>query len=190
MLIYHDIYLDVEPKRNMLLEAEGKLNDANKKLAAVNENVAALEARKQELQNQLMQATEEKNTLVEKAEQTAKRLNLAERLVNGLKDEGVRWAQNVDNLDAEREQLVGNMMVSSPFIAYIGPFNSVFRTQMWEQTWVPDLRGRGIRAPTSSTRSRCSPTRPRRPTGRRRGCRRTGSRSRTRRSSRGARATR
>merc|ERR1719311_2054604 len=103
-----------------------------------------LEARKQAFQEQLVAATEEKNALIEKADRTAKRLNLAERLVNGLKDENERWGMNVDNLAAEREMLVGNMMVAAPFIAYIGPFNSEFRTQLWESTWVPDLRGRAI----------------------------------------------
>ena len=144
VLIYHDIYLDVAPKRALLAEAEQKLNEANKKLAAVNENVAQLNARKQALQDQLMEATEEKNTLIANAEATAKRLNLAERLVNGLADEGVRWAQNVETLTEEREMLVGNMMVAAPFIAYIGPFNSEFRNKLWESTWVPDLRGKGI----------------------------------------------
>jgi len=144
VLIYHDIYLDVEPKRKLLLEAEGKLNDANKKLAAVNENVAMLEARKQAFQDQLVAATEEKNSLIEKAEKTAKRLNLAERLVNGLKDENERWGNNVEDLAARREMLVGDMMVAAPFIAYIGPFSSEFRESLYKDTWVPDLRGRGI----------------------------------------------
>ena len=49
ILIYHDIYLDVAPKRQLLQEAEEKLAAANKKLAAVNENVAQLNARKAEL---------------------------------------------------------------------------------------------------------------------------------------------
>ena len=144
VLIYHDIYLDVEPKRKLLQEAEQKLNEANKKLEAVNENVAMLEARKQALQDQLVAATEEKNALIEKADKTAKRLNLAERLVNGLKDENVRWGNNVDDLAARKEMLVGDMMVAAPFIAYIGPFNSQFRDSLWQTTWVPDLRGRNI----------------------------------------------
>ena len=137
ILVYHDIYLDVAPKRALLQDAEKKLADANKKLASVNENVAQLVARKEAFQQQLVEATEEKNALIANAEATAKRLNLAERLVNGLKDEGVRWAQNVETLGEQREQLVGNMMVAAPFIAYIGPFNSEFRTKLWETTWVP-----------------------------------------------------
>jgi len=144
ILIYHDIYLDVEPKRKLLQEAETKLSDANKKLQVVSETVAALNARKEGLQQQLVEATEEKNKLVEKAEKTAKRLNLAERLVNGLKDENERWGNNVEDLTARKTLLIGNMMVAAPFIAYIGPFNSEFRDNLWINTWVPDLRGREI----------------------------------------------
>ena len=36
------------------------------------------------------------------------------------------------------------MMVAAPFIAYIGPFTSECRTRLWETTWIPDLRGKGI----------------------------------------------
>merc|ERR1719359_1379652 len=50
ILIYHDIYLDVAPKRALLQEAEAKLNEANTKLRAVNEHVDALNARKQAFQ--------------------------------------------------------------------------------------------------------------------------------------------
>jgi len=44
----------------------------------------------------------------------------------------------------DRTLLIGNMMVAAPFIAYIGPFNSEFRDNLWINTWVPDLRGREI----------------------------------------------
>ena len=54
--------------------------------------MAALEARKAELQDQLVEATDEKNRAARRqGGGTAKRLNLAERLVNGLKDENERW---------------------------------------------------------------------------------------------------
>ena len=79
--IYHDIYLDVEPKRKMLYEAQEKLAAANKSRAS--EKVAVLEEKKRILQDQLVKATDEKNRLIEASDRTAKRLNLAERLVNG-----------------------------------------------------------------------------------------------------------
>ena len=141
--IYHDIYLDVAPKRALLMEAEGKLNDANRKLQTVRDTVAALEARKAELQDQLVSATEEKNRLLDAAASTAKRLNLAERLVNGLKDENERWGAGIESLKEQQALLPGDVMVSASFIAYIGPFNEAFRARMRE-TWLADMLGRSI----------------------------------------------
>ena len=120
---YHDIYLEVEPKRKKLQEAEGKLLDANRKLQVVRDKVAVLEERKKARQDQLVAATEEKNRLLEAAANTAKRLNLAERLVNGLKDENERWGAGVESLKEQKLLLVGDVMVAASFIAYIGPFS-------------------------------------------------------------------
>ena len=100
------------------------------------EKVGVLEERKNSLQEQLKQATEEKNSLAAMAERTAKRLNLAERLVNGLKDENERWGANVDGLEEEKALLVGNVMVSASFIAYTGPFNGEFRRRLVNDAWV------------------------------------------------------
>ena len=142
--IYHDIYLDVEPKRQKLNEAVEQLNQANKKLAAVRAHVQSLEDRKAELGKLLEDSTNEKNELVAKAERTQMRANLAQRLVNGLKDEGVRWTENVGQLDEKLRVLVGDVVVASSFIAYIAPFNATFRLDLWSGKWMPDILERKI----------------------------------------------
>jgi len=144
--IYHDIFLDVEPKRVKLAEAEKKLKDADDKLVGVRKKVQDLNDKCAALQQQLSEATDEKNRLVEKAESTAKRLNLAERLVNGLKDEGVRWTQGVADLKDQLSRLVGDVLVTASFIAYIGPFNMDYRKRMITESWIPDVMARGIPA--------------------------------------------
>ena len=106
--------------------------------------VAALDERKAQLQGQLVQATEEKNRLLDAAARTAKRLNLAERLVNGLKDENERWGAGVEFLKEQKALLVGDVMVAASFLAYIGPFNEVFRSQLRNDTWLLDLQGRDL----------------------------------------------
>ena len=141
---YHDIYLQVEPKRRMLLAAEGKLQEANGKLQGVREKVASLDERKKELQEKLVKATEEKNRLLDAAARTAKRLNLAQRLVVGLKDENERWGGGVESLKEERALLGGDVMVAAAFIAYIGPFSQAHRARLVQERWLPDLRGRSV----------------------------------------------
>ena len=87
LLSYHDIFLEVEPKRWLLVEAQEKLKDATRKLTLARERLAVLDGRKQSLQDQLVAATEEKNGLTRTAVRTEARLAVAERLVGGLRDE-------------------------------------------------------------------------------------------------------
>jgi len=140
--IYHDIYLDVAPKRAKLNQAEADLAAANKKLAGVRAHVAALDAKMAELTAQLEAATSEKNALVAKAEATQKRANLANRLVNGLSSEGVRWKSDVASLDEKMRLLVGDVLLSSSFVAYIAPFSREFRDSLVDEKWKPDMVAR------------------------------------------------
>jgi len=142
--IYHDIYLDVAPKRAKLNAAEAELAAANKKLAGVRAHVAALDQKMKELTEMLETATNEKNALVAKAEATQKRANLANRLVNGLGSEGARWKSDVGKLDEMMRLLVGDVLLSSSFVAYIGPFSREFRDDLVDQKWKPDMATRAV----------------------------------------------
>lgn len=60
--------------------------------------------------------------------------------LQALADENVRWAEGVDSLNAKRRLLVGDVLLASAFISYIGPFTSTYRKELLEQQWVPYLR--------------------------------------------------
>jgi dynein heavy chain len=60
-------------------------------------------------------------------------LNLANRLVNGLADENTRWANNVLTMKDERVTMIGDSLVSSAFVSYIGPFSASFRQGLWKE---------------------------------------------------------
>lgn len=134
----------IEPKRLSLLEAQAGLDDAKGKLAAVHEKLASLEGHRLQLQDQLVRATEAKNFQLEAAQRTAKRLNLAERLVNGLKDENEQWNAQITLLLEQKTQLIGDTIVAASFVSYAGPFNEAFRRQLVASQWVPDILERGI----------------------------------------------
>ena len=74
-------------------------------------------------------------------------LDLAERLVSGLAEENVRWQRNVALFKEEKLLLIGNVLVSSAFVSYIGPFSSGFRTQLWQERWLGELVKLAIRHP-------------------------------------------
>lgn len=88
---YHDIYVIVEPLK---LEAEASQKEAQEKteeLKIVKEKVAAIVAEVNALKAKLAEAEAKKEFVVAQATGLQQSLDLANRLVNGLADENVRW---------------------------------------------------------------------------------------------------
>lgn len=51
----------------------------------------------------------------------------AEQLIGGLGDERERWQESAERLAKDLKNLVGNVMLASGCLAYLGPFTSQFR---------------------------------------------------------------
>lgn len=73
-----------------------------------------------------------------------RRLAAADKLINGLSSESVRWRAEVAKLLDKRQYLLGDCLVSAAFLAYTGPFSPNLRQRMLHNDWLPDLRRRGI----------------------------------------------
>jgi len=35
--------------------------------------------------------------------------------------------------------MIGDALISAAFVSYIGPFNYIFRANIWKDTWLPDI---------------------------------------------------
>ena len=141
---YFRIYQMVAPKRAQLAEANAKLDAANNKLAGIRKNLAALDAKLADLTDKFETATEDKNNAIATAEASQKKADLADRLVNGLADEGVRWKSNIEEFAVKENTMIGDAMLASAFVSYIGSFNTAFREKLVSEKWVPDLVERQI----------------------------------------------
>ena len=146
---YFRIYQDVAPKRAKAAEAEKELAAANSKLKIVRDKVADLDAKLNGLLEQFESATEEKNNAITTAEKKQLKANMANRLVAGLADEKVRWAESIGLFEVQERNLVGDALIASAFACYIGAFIMEYRTMLVEQQWSPDLVARQI--PNSGT---------------------------------------
>jgi dynein heavy chain, axonemal len=122
-----------------LVQANEELEAANKKLAEVREQVASLESQLAELTVRYDAANAEKAAAIAEVERGQAKLELANRLTNALADENVRWAAGIVTLDAEKELLVGDVLLSAAFISYIGPFTKKYRDELLNKHWVPFL---------------------------------------------------
>ena len=54
------------------------------------------------------------------------RLNLAERLTDGLSSEKERWGLAVEELISSEVTMAGDVMVAASFSSYVGPFGASF----------------------------------------------------------------
>jgi len=60
---------------------------------------------------------------------------------------GCRWAQELDELKGKRTRLLGDCLLGSSFLCYVGAFSWEFRHDMIYNMWWNDLVKRGV--PTS-----------------------------------------
>ena len=141
---YHNIVLKVRPLQEKLDEANARLQEAKESLAKSQEIVTSLEAQLQKLMNEYEKAAAEKAQIEEEQREIVQSLDLAERLVNGLKDEKIRWTASIEEKNKRRGSLVGDVLLAAAFLSYIGPFSRHFRKVLMEDKWAPEVARRGI----------------------------------------------
>jgi len=86
----------------------------------------------------------EKNALQEKANKTKKKMEQANRLINSLADNKVRWIQNANEFKSLKQRLVGDVAKACAFVSYCGPFNADFRSKLLDEYFHNDIMTKGI----------------------------------------------
>lgn len=140
---YQQVYKKVLPKKQKLLEvtaiknaAEAELNQKLSQLAEVKEKVRLLEEECEQLNQQ-------EKDLIAKIDRSQKQMFRAEKLVVLLADEGIRWKDSVESIQADIERLVGNVFISSACISYFGAYSGNYRRQLTDG-WVKACISRKI----------------------------------------------
>jgi len=136
---YNAIYVNVKPLQEEAERAEKEANEKNEELRIVKERGGEIVAKVNELKAQLDEAVAKKEAVEAKAAKLQTALDLANRLVNGLADENVRWKSNVETSKHDKLTMIGNALIAAAFVSYIGPFSSNFRTPLWKEQWTPDI---------------------------------------------------
>ena len=141
---YNRIYIQVKPLMDRLEKAKAEKAEAEEKVSEVRSSLAKVQARLDELKAGFREATEEKLNVERQAKECEDKLGLAERLVNGLASENERWALEVEKLASGKDKLIGDVLVSSAFVGYIGAFDSTHRESLWREMWLRDVVERQI----------------------------------------------
>lgn len=141
---YNGIYTKVKPLMDRLEEAKAEVAKKESELSVVRARVKDATDRVAGLQRELDTAIAIKEEVEADADKCRQELSLAERLVNGLGGEKLRWGENVKQLKIDANTVVGDSLLSAAFVSYIGPFSAGLRQQLWIHTWLPDIKAREI----------------------------------------------
>jgi dynein heavy chain len=140
IVTFFEVYCDVEPKRKALEEANAELIFAKEKLELVKLKVLDLEAALQKLTDDYQRAIDEKVRCQCEADDTAKTIQLANRLVGGLASEKIRWSDSVMRFREQAKMLPGDVLLVASFISYLGCFTKQYRVELFERKWLPYLK--------------------------------------------------
>jgi len=143
IIMYYDVVIQVEPKRQALREATETLNNANTRLAEVKALVAQLEAKLAKLMAEFDKAMAEKNAVMAEAQKCQTKLDMAQRLVGALSANGVIWEQTVDRTAEELVFIPGDTLVACSFASYVGVFTRSYR-ESCVQKYVDFLRSKSV----------------------------------------------
>uniref|UniRef100_A0A8D9BAE7 Dynein heavy chain 6, axonemal n=1 Tax=Cacopsylla melanoneura TaxID=428564 RepID=A0A8D9BAE7_9HEMI len=134
-----DIYCkkmkDVVPKRQKLEEAEAELASFMEELRAKKQSLADAEAQIAALEATLDASMVAKGELQEQMDLGMERLARAGTLANALGNEEFRWIELVASLTTDLNNMVGDVLIASAYVAYLGAFTSDYRHPVGFVTW-------------------------------------------------------
>uniref|UniRef100_A0A182PB45 Dynein heavy chain tail domain-containing protein n=1 Tax=Anopheles epiroticus TaxID=199890 RepID=A0A182PB45_9DIPT len=135
---YGKVYKFVGPKIRKMEEANASLLEKQNKLAAAERKLVELAEKLAQLRAEYDAKIAEKLLLEEAARQMALKLERARNLVDNLAGERTRWLATKNDLEGSYARLIGDTLLASGFLTYLGPVDIETRTSFFAQ-WLIDL---------------------------------------------------
>jgi dynein heavy chain len=136
---YMDKYREIKPKKDRLISIE---NDYEINLSELNRLEVNIEKFTNILENFRKRfdiAMEEKLKLQEETDIAIRRRTAAEKLLTGFKSEILRWKEEFHQIKQYENELIGNCLLSSAFLAYCSPFTYEIRQELVNNQWKKNL---------------------------------------------------
>lgn len=144
IVTYNRIFKEVKPIVERRDKATEDLEQKKKDLGIVKERVRVLNEKVDGLKRLLNEAQAQKAAVEADAMSCENKLSAAIKLVNGLSGENKRWRNTVKILKGQTLTIIGDALLASGFVSYIGAFTSKFRLDLWSKCWLPDIIGKQI----------------------------------------------
>eukprot|EP01105_Mastigella_eilhardi_P020684 TRINITY_DN4949_c0_g1_i1.p1 TRINITY_DN4949_c0_g1~~TRINITY_DN4949_c0_g1_i1.p1 ORF type:complete len:4263 (+),score=1213.53 TRINITY_DN4949_c0_g1_i1:1567-12789(+) len=119
-----------EPKRLKTQEASRKLETGQKKLKDQRDALTSVEKRLSTMNKVFKTNTEKKEMLEQKEKELSARLVRCAKLIQHLKDEEGRWAEELEKCNERVGNVYGNNIFAAACTCYLGPFPSHIRQQL------------------------------------------------------------
>ena len=139
IVAFYHVFCDVEPKRKALDAATAELNASQARLRDIQSKIADLDRNLADLRAKFEKATADKLRCEEEAKSTQETIVLANRLVNGLASEKVRWGEAVAKFKEQEKTLAGDVLLSAAFVSYVGCFSKRYREEL-NENWLKYLK--------------------------------------------------
>jgi len=133
MEVYDRVIKVVAPKRIMLAEAEAALAEQLEMLNAKRSLLLEVSQKLQSLNDEFAECMREKKKLEDQIDYCTQKLERAEKLLTGLSDEKTRWSEAARVLGASLGNVIGDVLLSSGIVAYLGAFTIEYRNKLIDQ---------------------------------------------------------
>jgi len=130
MEVYDRVAKDVAPKRARLAQAEAEYAEVSALLETKKAALKEVEDKIAALQAQFAETTQRKEELEKQADDCTKKLDRASKLIGGLGGEKDRWTEASAALGEVYNNIVGDVLIGSGVVSYMGPFTATFRDRV------------------------------------------------------------
>ncbi|XP_048509500.1 dynein axonemal heavy chain 3 isoform X1 [Athalia rosae] len=130
MEVYDRVIKVVAPKKAMLAEAEGELLAQLETLNAKRALLQEVSDKLQSLNDEFAECMREKKKLEDLIDHCMQKLDRAEKLLGGLGGEKMRWSAMAAALGENLRSMIGDVILASGMIAYLGAFTVEYRNRL------------------------------------------------------------
>lgn len=135
----------VKPKQQQLKEAQESSSAAQALWDSALDRLRAVEAEMKKLMDEFEATKAEEDKLKAQKEDCEKKFKRANSLIEKLAGEKVSWQSSLASQRIARENIVGDILVCSGCIAYLGVFVQVYRTDC-VKNWISMIRNFNIKS--------------------------------------------
>ncbi|XP_061590629.1 dynein axonemal heavy chain 5-like [Cololabis saira] len=138
MVDFYKINKEVLPLKANLKLQETRLGDAQAELSKAQNQLDAKQQELDAVEALYNAAMKEKQDLEDDAQSCRRKMANATALIDGLGEEKVRWTESSATFQTQIQHLVGDVLLSTGFLSYSGPFNQEYRSLLL-QLWTKEM---------------------------------------------------